>query len=145
MNFEEHAAKPLLRAAGIDTPKGRLAASVDEAVAAAHEFGRCVIKAQVPTGKRGKAGGIKLAASPDEARIAAAAILGMMYSGLPPADMDRIHSALVAGLSNGTLRPVVGKELPLADAARAHTVVMESGAFGKIVLVPIIETISASD
>jgi succinyl-CoA synthetase beta subunit len=77
MNFEEHAAKPLLRAAGIDTPKGRLAASVDEAVAAAHEFGRCVIKAQVPTGKRGKAGGIKLAASPDEARVAAAAILGM--------------------------------------------------------------------
>jgi succinyl-CoA synthetase beta subunit len=77
MNFEEHAAKPLLRAAGIDTPKGRLAASVDEAVAAAQEFGRCVIKAQVPTGKRGKAGGIKLAASPDEARVAAAAILGM--------------------------------------------------------------------
>lgn len=77
MNFEEHAAKPLLRAAGIDTPRGRLAASVDEAVAAAREFGPCVIKAQVPTGKRGKAGGIKLAASPDEARVAAAAILGM--------------------------------------------------------------------
>jgi succinyl-CoA synthetase beta subunit len=77
MNFEEHAAKPLLRAAGIDTPKGRLATTVDEAVAAANEFGRCVIKAQVPTGKRGKAGGIKLAASPDEARVAAAAILGM--------------------------------------------------------------------
>jgi succinyl-CoA synthetase beta subunit len=77
MNFEEHAAKPLLRAAGIDTPKGRLATSVDEAVAAAQDLGRCVIKAQVPTGKRGKAGGIKLAASPDEARVAAAAILGM--------------------------------------------------------------------
>jgi succinyl-CoA synthetase beta subunit len=77
MNFEEHAAKPLLRAAGIDTPKGRLATSVDEAVAAAQDLGRCVIKAQVATGKRGKAGGIKLAASPDEARVAAAAILGM--------------------------------------------------------------------
>jgi succinyl-CoA synthetase beta subunit len=67
MNFEEHAAKPLLRAAGIDTPKGKLATSVDEVVAAAQNLGRCVIKAQVPTGKRGKAGGIKLAASPDEA------------------------------------------------------------------------------
>jgi succinyl-CoA synthetase beta subunit len=77
MNFEEHAAKPLLRAAGIDTPKGRLATSVDEAVAAAQDLGRCVIKAQVPTGKRGKAGGIKLAVSPDEAKVAAAAILGM--------------------------------------------------------------------
>jgi succinyl-CoA synthetase beta subunit len=77
MNFEEHAAKPLLRAAGIDTPKGKLATSVDEVVAAAQNLGRCVIKAQVPTGKRGKAGGIKLAASPDEARAAAAAILGM--------------------------------------------------------------------
>jgi succinyl-CoA synthetase beta subunit len=77
MNFEEHAAKPLLRAAGIDTPKGKLATSVDEVVAAAQNLGRCVIKAQVPTGKRGKAGGIKLAESPDEARAAAAAILGM--------------------------------------------------------------------
>jgi succinyl-CoA synthetase beta subunit len=77
MNFEEHAAKPLLRAGGIDTPKGRLATSVDEAVAVARDLGPCVIKAQVPTGKRGKAGGIKLAASPDEARAAAAAILGM--------------------------------------------------------------------
>jgi succinyl-CoA synthetase beta subunit len=77
MNFEEHAAKPLLRAAGIDTPKGRLATSVNDAVAAARDLGRCVIKAQVPTGKRGKAGGIKLAASPDEAKVAAAAILGM--------------------------------------------------------------------
>jgi len=77
MNFEEHAAKPLLRAAGIETPRGRLAVTADEAAAAARELGRCVVKAQVPTGKRGKAGGIKLAATPDEARVAAAAILGM--------------------------------------------------------------------
>jgi succinyl-CoA synthetase beta subunit len=77
LNFEEHAAKPLLRAAGIDTPRGRLAASPSEAVAAARDLGPSVIKAQVPTGKRGKAGGIKLAATPDEARVAAAAILGM--------------------------------------------------------------------
>ena len=61
MNFEEHAAKPLLRAAGIATPKGALAASAAEAGRLAAEIGPCVLKAQVPTGKRGKAGGIKLA------------------------------------------------------------------------------------
>jgi succinyl-CoA synthetase beta subunit len=77
LTFEEHAAKPLLRAAGIDTPKGRLAVTAAEAASAAREIGPCVIKAQVPTGKRGKAGGIKLAATPDEAKLAAAAILGM--------------------------------------------------------------------
>jgi len=77
LNFEEHAAKPLLCAAGIDTPKGRLAVTAAEAASAAREIGPCVIKAQVPTGKRGKAGGIKLAATPDEAKLAAAAILGM--------------------------------------------------------------------
>jgi len=41
----------------------------------------------------------------------------------------------MAGLENGTLRPVVGKELPLAEAARAHKEILEPGAGGKIVLV----------
>jgi len=50
--------------------------------------------------------------------------------------LSRIHSALVAGLESGALRPVVGKELPLAEAARAHREVMEPGAYGKIVLIP---------
>ena len=77
MNFEEHAAKPLLRAAGIQTPKGVLAHSAEEAVQAARQLGPCVVKAQVATGKRGKAGGIKLAADPEAARVAAEAILGM--------------------------------------------------------------------
>jgi succinyl-CoA synthetase beta subunit len=77
MNFEEHAAKPLLAAAGIAVPKSILATTPDEAAKAAEEIGPCVVKAQVPTGKRGKAGGIKLAATPEEARAAADAILGM--------------------------------------------------------------------
>jgi NADPH2:quinone reductase len=47
-----------------------------------------------------------------------------------------VHAAIAAGLENGTLRPVVGKELPLKDAAKAHEEVMAPGAFGKIVLVP---------
>jgi succinyl-CoA synthetase beta subunit len=77
MNFEEHAAKPLLAAAGIAIPPGRLAASPGEAEAIAQELGPCVVKAQVPAGKRGKAGGIRLASSPAEAKAHAAAILGM--------------------------------------------------------------------
>jgi len=47
-----------------------------------------------------------------------------------------LHAALEAGLANGTLRPVVGRELPLAEAARAHHEIMETRAFGKIVLIP---------
>jgi NADPH2:quinone reductase len=50
--------------------------------------------------------------------------------------MAEIHAALFAGMENGTLRPVVGKKLPLAEAARAHREVLEPGAAGKIVLIP---------
>jgi succinyl-CoA synthetase beta subunit len=81
MNFEEYAAKPLLRAAGIATPQGALAASPAEAGRVAEKLGPCVLKAQVPTGKRGKAGGIKLAADATEAQSAASAILGMSIAG----------------------------------------------------------------
>ena len=65
-----------------------------------------------------------------------AAILGMLLWNTPRQDAIRIHSALSAGLENGTLRPVVGKEMPLADAPRAHEAVMQPGAYGKIVLIP---------
>jgi len=63
-------------------------------------------------------------------------VRGMILPNTPPAQMASIHAALVAGLENGTLRPVIGREFPLADAAQAHRAVMESGALGKIVLVP---------
>jgi|SRR5215475_272149 len=62
-------------------------------------------------------------------------VRGMILPNTPPAEMASIHAALVAGLENGTLHPVIGKEFPLAEAARAHRAVMESGALGKIVLV----------
>ena len=81
MNFEEHAAKPVLAAAGIAVPEGRLAGTPDEAAEAARAIGPCVVKAQAPTGKRGKAGGIRLAADDGEARRAAEAILGMEIDG----------------------------------------------------------------
>jgi NADPH2:quinone reductase len=60
---------------------------------------------------------------------------GMVLPNTPAAEMASIHAALVAGLENGTLRPVIGKEFPLAAAAQAHRAVTESGALGKIVLV----------
>jgi len=81
MNFEEHAAKPLLAARGIAVPAGGLARTPDEAAGIAARWGAAVVKAQVPAGKRGKAGGIKRAASPAEARIHASTILGMEIAG----------------------------------------------------------------
>ncbi|HEY3136900.1 MAG TPA: NADPH:quinone reductase [Blastocatellia bacterium] len=63
-------------------------------------------------------------------------ILGMSLMNTTDEERVSIHSALVAGLENGTLRPIVGREIPLADAARAHAAVMEPGAYGKIVLIP---------
>ena len=62
-------------------------------------------------------------------------VRGMILPNTPPAQMASIHAALVAGLENGTLRPVIGREFPLPEAAQAHNAVMESGALGKIVLV----------
>ncbi|MGH9174890.1 MAG: NADPH:quinone reductase, partial [Vicinamibacterales bacterium] len=64
-----------------------------------------------------------------------AAILGMALWNTRAEEVERIYTALDAGLANGTLAPVVGTELPLADAARAHTLILETGAKGKIVLV----------
>ena len=63
-------------------------------------------------------------------------IRGMTIMNATEDDLRAIHAALVAGLENRTLRPVVGKELPLADAPNAHEAVLEPGAYGKIVLVP---------
>ena len=78
MNFEEHAAKSLiLTPAGIPVPIGVLCTGAADAAMAAEKIGPCVVKAQVPTGKRGKAGGIKLAKTPQEAQQVAGQILGM--------------------------------------------------------------------
>jgi len=63
-------------------------------------------------------------------------ILAMSLWNATPQELTSIHAALVAGLENRSLRPIVGQEIPLAEASRAHVAVMESGAYGKIVLVP---------
>ncbi len=67
-------------------------------------------------------------------------VRGMALPNTPPSELASIHAALVAGLENGTLRPVIGKEFPLVEAAQAHGAVMEPGALGKIVLVPSTES-----
>jgi NADPH2:quinone reductase len=65
-----------------------------------------------------------------------AAILGMSLFNASAAELASVHAALVAGLDSGVLRPVVGQEMALKDAAVAHRAVMEAGAYGKIVLLP---------
>ena len=81
MNLEEHAAKPLLAEFGIRIPRSRLANNADEAAEIAREIGKVVVKAQAPTGKRGKAGGVKLAGDAAAAKAAAGQIIGMTIGG----------------------------------------------------------------
>ncbi len=83
MNIHEYQAKEILREHGLPVPPGRVATSPAEAESIAREYGgRVVVKAQVHAGGRGKAGGVKLAGTPHEAREKAAAILGMQIKGL---------------------------------------------------------------
>ncbi len=63
-------------------------------------------------------------------------VLGMSLMNATEAEMVQLHAALGAGFANGTLSPIVAREFPLAEAPAAHKVIMEPGAFGKIVLIP---------
>src|SRR5437660_10909872 len=78
MNLHEYQAKDVFRSYGIPVPAGKVAASAEEAAAAARALGRSVwvVKAQVHAAGRGKAGGVKLARDVEAVRSAAAAILG---------------------------------------------------------------------
>jgi succinyl-CoA synthetase beta subunit len=77
----EYQAKEVLSSLGIPIPPGIVARTPDEAAAACVKLGPVAVKAQVPVGGRGKAGGIKLAKNPDEARAAAQQIIGMDIKG----------------------------------------------------------------
>src|ERR1051325_8626181 len=90
------------------------------------KFGRVVV-----IGSRGP-----VEINPRDAMGRDASIHAMTLMNVNDHDRMSIHAALVAGLENGTLKPVVGKEMPLAEAARAHQTVLEAGSFGKIVLIP---------
>ena len=81
MKLLEYQAKEVLDSLGIAIPPGLVARTADEAAAAASRLGPVAVKAQVPVGGRGKAGGIKLAGTPEEARKAAELIIGMDIKG----------------------------------------------------------------
>ena len=74
--------------------------------------------------------------NPRDLMLRRASARGFTLWGITPAEEADIHAGLIAGLENGTLRPVVGKELPLGEAARAHKEVLEPGAAGKMILIP---------
>jgi succinyl-CoA synthetase beta subunit len=83
VNIHEYQAKEILRGYGVPIPPGEVATTADEAEAIARRIGgTVVVKAQVHAGGRGKAGGVKLAKTPREARDKAQAILGMQIKGL---------------------------------------------------------------
>ena len=89
-------------------------------------YGRIVV-----IGSRGR-----IEIDPRDTMVRDASILGMLLFNSTPQETAPIHLALFAGLENGTIRPVVRKEIPLAEAPRAHREIMEPGAYGKIILIP---------
>ena len=74
--------------------------------------------------------------TPRDIMMREATVTGVYLWRLPPTDAVEVYAALEAGLSNGTLTPIIGAELPLASAADAHRRVLQPGALGKTVLVP---------
>jgi succinyl-CoA synthetase beta subunit len=82
VKLHEYQGKELFRAAGLPVPRGEVATTADDVADIAARLGKVVIKAQVHVGGRGKAGGVKVAATPEEARVVASAILGMEIKGL---------------------------------------------------------------
>ena len=77
MKIHEYQAKEMLASYGVNVPKGIPAVNAEQAYEAAKKFGACVIKAQVHSGGRGKAGGVKFAKTPEEAKEIASKMLGM--------------------------------------------------------------------
>jgi len=131
MNLHEYQAKDLLRAAGLPMQPGEVASSAAEAEAIARRAGGpVVVKAQVHAGGRGKAGGVKLAATPADARAAAGAILGMSIKGLT------VERVLVADATEIAEEAYVGI---IMDRASKAPVVMVSAAGGME-----IETVAAT-
>ena len=112
---------------GVDVIVEMLAnVNLDRDLGVLAKFGRVVV-----VGNRGR-----VEIDVRQAMTRDAAILGMTLFNATAEELGSINAALRAGLEAGTLRPVVGKTLPLAEAERAHREVLEPGAHGKIVLRP---------
>ena len=122
MNIHEYQAKELLRAEGVPIPPGEVATSPAQAESIARQLGGAVVvKAQVHAGGRGKAGGVKLAKTPEEAREKAQAILGMQIKGLT------VEKVLVTSAADIASEAYVGIIL---DRATKKPVFMVSPAGG---------------
>lgn len=87
-------------------------------------------------GNRGPGNQGTVVVNPRAAMSKDAAILGISLGNASERELASMHAALVAGLATGALKPVIGQEFPLAEAAKAHHAVIESRAYGKIVLLP---------
>lgn len=122
MNLHEYQASEIFAAHGIPTNSGQVATTPSEAEAIARELGgTVVVKAQVHTGGRGKAGGVKLARTPEEARAAADAILGLDIRG------HIVGKVLIAPGADIAQEFYLGVTL---DRARRQNVVMASAEGG---------------
>ncbi|HTI63885.1 MAG TPA: ADP-forming succinate--CoA ligase subunit beta [Gemmatimonadaceae bacterium] len=122
MNIHEYQAKQLLRNEGVPIPPGEVASTPAEAESIAAQYGgTVVVKAQVHAGGRGKAGGVKLAKSPTEARDVASKILGMQIKGLT------VQKVLITPAADITSEAYVGIIL---DRASKKPVFMVSPAGG---------------
>jgi succinyl-CoA synthetase beta subunit len=122
VNIHEYQAKEILRAEGVPIPPGEVATTADQVEAIAKKIGgMVVVKAQVHTGGRGKAGGVKLAKTPAEAREVASRILGMTINGLT------VYKVLVTAAADIASEAYVGIIL---DRASKKPVFMVSPAGG---------------
>ena len=122
MNIHEYQAKDIFRKYGIPIPPGEVATTPEEAEKIARKFGTTVvIKAQVHAGGRGKAGGVKLAKTPEEARNIAAQILKLVIKGLP------VKKVLVTPAADIASEAYVGI---IVDRASKRAVFMASPAGG---------------
>lgn len=130
MNFHEYQAKELFEQYGIPVPRGHVATSGDEAVAAAEKLGggQWVIKAQVHAGGRGKAGGVKLVSNLDEVREQAERMLGMSIETYQTGGRALpVNSVLVAEATDIEQELYLGA---LVDRAHKAVVFMGSAAGG---------------
>ena len=122
MNIHEYQAKDILRAEGVPIPAGEVASTPEQVEAIATKIGgMVVVKAQVHTGGRGKAGGVKLAKTPAEAKEIATKILGMKINGLT------VYTVLVTAAADIATEAYVGIIL---DRATKKPVFMVSPAGG---------------
>ena len=122
MNIHEYQAKEIFRKYGIPIPPGEVATTPEEAEKIARKFGTTVVvKAQVHAGGRGKAGGVKLAKTPEEAKTIAAQILKLSIKGLP------VQKVLVTPAADIASEAYVGI---IVDRASKRAVFMASPAGG---------------